>query len=145
MATSRKRNAQPRSLGDWLPIAAIGIAWFAVVSFLFSTHGFRGGFLVVALVAAALGLTLTIRRPGRAASMVGADPPPRVQLAMLAEDPSRPLELTAEPELGELNRALDELRRSWLEADAWGPRRPTTARCSPGATRPPPSRSSAPR
>jgi PAS domain S-box-containing protein len=123
MATPRPRTAHERSPGDWLPFAAIGIVWLVVVAALFSTLGVSGGARAALGIVVALGGTLAILRRVEQRRWSRPLHHLSMQLTTQAEDPGRPLELSAAttaPELHELGRSLAELRRSWLESSRLG-------------------------
>jgi PAS domain S-box-containing protein len=117
---SRDRNRDQAFSSRWLPSVIIGIAWVAVSLFILGSQGFAAGVATVALIGAALGLTLMVqrlvqeRRWSRPLRRLVA------QLATIADNPTQPLEPIGAPELAELSRVFVELQRSWIEATRLG-------------------------
>jgi PAS domain S-box-containing protein len=91
----------------------------AVGLFILATQGLAG-VLPVALVGAAVGVTLTVGRLVEQRRWLQPLHNLATQIAAGAEDAAQPLELHATPELDELTRALSELRMSWVEASRLG-------------------------
>jgi PAS domain S-box-containing protein len=96
------------------------MVWTAVCVFILANQGLSGGVVTVGMALAALGVTLVVHRLVEEQRWSRPLHHLATQLVRLAEDPSELLELSSSAELGELTRALSELRRSWLESTRLG-------------------------